>query len=452
MPFSDVVGHEQAIEVLRRAASSGRVAQAYLLVGPPNIGKTLVAKEFAKALNCETLGPDTPAEQLEPCGACHNCVRIEQENHPDLVVLRPGMKVETRDDLPDREDEEPEEEPVTQDGPGLFGGGARAEAGPNLFGEPSAPPPRTRHKSGKVGFYIELPDGEILKEAVEDLLRRASTTLSPGTRHRVLIIAEADRIRHDSVDRLLKTLEEPPAKTSFVLTTSNPANVKDTIVSRCQAVKFQPLSAAGMLAHLRERFPGEGEETLRAVTAMAGGRFGWALHLLGSPQARAVRDELLGTAARSAEALLMECMVMGEKVVDLNERWLAATDASLVGGGDGGEEGDRLAELRAKAVSELLGRSPDRFKRIAMNQLLDMLQSWYRDLALLRVAPDSGLVANSDWRERLSELAPQYSLAGIRFAHDTIDGARRDLLRHNANMRLACEMLMCKLIAGRRRR
>ena len=115
MGFSDIIGHEKAIETLRRAIASGRVAQAYLLVGPPNIGKTTIAKEFAKALNCEALEGVTDPATIEPCGQCHNCVRIEQENHPDFVLLRPGLKLVTKDDLP--EDTAPDEDDPFPDAP-----------------------------------------------------------------------------------------------------------------------------------------------------------------------------------------------------------------------------------------------------------------------------------------------------------------------------------------------
>ncbi len=88
MSFSKVVGHEQAIEVLRRAIHTGHLPQAYLFVGPPNVGKTLVAKEFAKAVNCERLGEPASPEEVDACDECHNCVRIEEENHPS-----PGLSV-----------------------------------------------------------------------------------------------------------------------------------------------------------------------------------------------------------------------------------------------------------------------------------------------------------------------------------------------------------------------
>ncbi|MCD6362296.1 MAG: hypothetical protein J7M38_15675 [Armatimonadetes bacterium] len=453
MPFSDIVGHRQATEVLRRAVASGRVAQAYLFVGPPNVGKTTVAKLFAQALNCERTAGAAALEDVDPCGACHNCLRIEEENHPDFMLLRPGVRSEIKDAV-ESEDESAEAEereaglfgdepPVAQEGPSLFDDGAAAPR----------PAAKAKRRTGRITLFIEMPDALIYTEQIEEIIRRANVKMSPDSRHRVLVVTEVDRVHHEAADRLLKTLEEPPPGTSFVLTTSNPASVNDTIISRCQTINFQPLSNAQMLEHLAERYPDEDGRARRAVTAMAGGRFGRAVQLLESPEARGVRDELLQLAAQTADASLVEALVMGERVVQLNERWLEATDAVLTGRADtGGEEGGRLAELKAQAVAALLAKSPDRFKRIAMNQLLDVLQGWYRDLALLRVAPDSNLVTNSDWREKLTELAPGYSQGGLQFASETIDNTRRDLLRHNANMRLACEMLMCKLIASRRRK
>ncbi|MFQ6058121.1 MAG: DNA polymerase III subunit delta' [Anaerolineae bacterium] len=74
-----VVGHEKAVELLRRGVASGQMAHAYLFTGPPQIGKTTLALAFAQALNCTGDDP--------PCGECLACRKIAHGTHPDIRLL-----------------------------------------------------------------------------------------------------------------------------------------------------------------------------------------------------------------------------------------------------------------------------------------------------------------------------------------------------------------------------
>jgi DNA polymerase-3 subunit delta' len=76
-----VVGHEWAVRLLQRAVAAGRVAHAYLFVGPPNIGKTHLARELAASLVC--------ASEQPPCNACRACARARQGQHPDVSLVEP---------------------------------------------------------------------------------------------------------------------------------------------------------------------------------------------------------------------------------------------------------------------------------------------------------------------------------------------------------------------------
>ncbi|MDE5833438.1 MAG: DNA polymerase III subunit gamma/tau, partial [Desulfovibrio sp.] len=76
--FAEVVGQDLAIAALSRAAATDRVAPAYLLSGTRGVGKTTIARIFAKALNCE----NAPAP--EPCNECSHCRRITAGNHVDV--------------------------------------------------------------------------------------------------------------------------------------------------------------------------------------------------------------------------------------------------------------------------------------------------------------------------------------------------------------------------------
>ncbi len=81
MTFEDVVGQEHVVRTLRNALESGRVANAYLFIGPRGIGKTTLSRIFAKALNC------TSPKGVEPCGACENCRQIAAGRSIDVTEL-----------------------------------------------------------------------------------------------------------------------------------------------------------------------------------------------------------------------------------------------------------------------------------------------------------------------------------------------------------------------------
>lgn len=87
----DIIGHEHAINTLRRAITSQRVRHAYLLAGPDHIGKTLLAQRFAQTLLC-TGTPDLAAGLAppNPCHACLSCRKVLHFNHPDVhYIARP---------------------------------------------------------------------------------------------------------------------------------------------------------------------------------------------------------------------------------------------------------------------------------------------------------------------------------------------------------------------------
>ncbi|UFS68962.1 DNA polymerase III subunit delta' [Geomonas sp. RF6] len=80
MAFSEVIGQDQAISVLRRSISMGRVAHAYLFSGIEGCGKRKTALSFVQAVFCS-------AE--EACGVCPSCKRVAAGQHPDLHILEP---------------------------------------------------------------------------------------------------------------------------------------------------------------------------------------------------------------------------------------------------------------------------------------------------------------------------------------------------------------------------
>jgi len=82
MAFTDIIGQQKPLTVLRSALASGRLHHAYLFIGLEGVGKHTVALAFAKAIYCSELTNDF-------CDGCVNCHRIADGNHPDVRVIEP---------------------------------------------------------------------------------------------------------------------------------------------------------------------------------------------------------------------------------------------------------------------------------------------------------------------------------------------------------------------------
>src|SRR5947208_11123868 len=91
-PGWNIVGHEHAIDLLRRTLAVQQVRHAYLFIGPDHIGKALLVHRFAQTLLC-TGGPDPQVAPEAPCNACLSCRKVLHGNHPDLhIIARPSDK------------------------------------------------------------------------------------------------------------------------------------------------------------------------------------------------------------------------------------------------------------------------------------------------------------------------------------------------------------------------
>ena len=79
--FAEIIGHEQIIEHLQNAILSQKVSHAYILNGPDDSGKKMIAEAFAMALQCEKHG-------TEGCMECHSCKQAISKNQPDIIYVK----------------------------------------------------------------------------------------------------------------------------------------------------------------------------------------------------------------------------------------------------------------------------------------------------------------------------------------------------------------------------
>src|SRR5262245_61286783 len=95
--FDELVGQEHVVRALVNALDAGRLHHAYLFTGTRGVGKTTIARLFAKCLNCETAAQSPHGMTAEPCGKCAACVEIDAGRFVDLIEVDAASRTKVDD-------------------------------------------------------------------------------------------------------------------------------------------------------------------------------------------------------------------------------------------------------------------------------------------------------------------------------------------------------------------
>jgi DNA polymerase-3 subunit delta' len=268
VPLLPLYGHDSLRQRLRDTVHRNALPSSLLFQGPRGIGKQQLALWLGRLLLCENSN-----ESDAPCGRCKTCRMTAELQHPDLHWFFPRERLKGTSD-PDLDD-------IRED---------LAEA----IAE--------RVKNGGV-YEGSAGDEGIFVATIRALVQTAS--LSPAmAKRKVIIIGDAEHMvvqegSDQAANAFLKLLEEPPADTTIILTSSEPGALLPTIRSRVVAVRVAPLSDSEVAAFLADPTVSDqldfGSDQESELVRLAGGAPG---RLVGRQTWRAALD----SAARLLEA------------------------------------------------------------------------------------------------------------------------------------------------------
>ncbi|MGH7273616.1 MAG: ATP-binding protein [Nitrospiria bacterium] len=243
MLFKDIIGHDRPIRILKTAIRRKRLAHAYLFHGEEGIGKRLVAKAFAMTANCECLFMGARA--------------ATQDAGPPMPP-HPGQSPAEPDAWPSATRGAAEQLAEEACGQCLSCRTIEAETHPDLI--------------------MLVPDGNVTKiDQIRQLQEQMHLKPIAGL-YRFVILDEAESMNDQAANALLKGLEEPPDQTVLILITHRPHALLGTVVSRCQKIRFNPLTDHQVIGLLQQR-RSEPPSQLARVAALTMGRIGLALEV-----------------------------------------------------------------------------------------------------------------------------------------------------------------------------
>ena len=230
MRFADIIGNERVAKALSSMADSGRVAHAMLMYENEGCGALALAMAYLQYLNCANpSGGDS-------CGECPSCRQMSKFIHPDVHFVFPVNKG------PKSSDDKPTSESYIK-----------------YWRELAIADPYFTEADLQKAIGIESKTGLIAVAEAKSIINKLSlASVTDG--YKAVVFYLPEKMNQETANRLLKLVEEPPQKTLFIFITHAPEKVLQTIFSRCQSVRVQPLTKEESAAVQSLKPQGDNEE------------------------------------------------------------------------------------------------------------------------------------------------------------------------------------------------
>jgi DNA polymerase-3 subunit delta' len=222
MNFSQIPGQSAVINRLRSAVAENRVSHALLFYGPEGSGKFALALAFARFISCEKRSAD------DACGICPSCSKYDKLIHPDLHFVFPVIKKKSGT------------EPVSDTYISQWREMVRKSPYFSL---------------SKWTEAMEVANEQALIPVAEaaEIIRKLSLK-SFESDYKIMIIWLPEKMNPETANKLLKMIEEPPAKTVFILVSEEDDRLLPTITSRCQHIRIPAIASDDMSKYLVQEY------------------------------------------------------------------------------------------------------------------------------------------------------------------------------------------------------
>lgn len=290
------------------------------------------------------------------------------------------------------------------------------------------------------------PEGNhITIDQIRDI-RRLVQLKTEGAGKKVIIIDEASTMTIPAANSFLKILEEPPGQVVYILISTTLESLLPTIISRCRLIKFRPVSSVSVETHLSGCFDISADEAA-FIARLSKGILADAVSLAADAALLERRSKALSSLIKLknappsavielADGLIAYIRERKEKLKELQKEEFEQAEEVAV-------DQSHLIRIK-KQLAIKHKRELARLERRSFNDILEYLNSYFRDALLIAAGGDSEFIVNIDVFDDLAVVGQNMTIAGGLRAFSHLREAR-DRLYANVSPSLTLEALFFKL-------